>query len=95
MGRREILNQEIMPSGELLPFLLFSLKLNCFVSRLAKIKKYRASQRTPNFLTWEKKEEIRELHRDDSGYWTFERLAAKYPISKMALSVNIHPQYLS
>ncbi|CAB3370560.1 Hypothetical predicted protein [Cloeon dipterum] len=49
------------------------------------VAKYRASQRTPNFLTWETKERIKMLHASNPTEWTFDRLSANFPVSVVAV----------
>ncbi|XP_065349382.1 uncharacterized protein LOC135945552 [Cloeon dipterum] len=49
------------------------------------VAKYRASQRTPNFLTWETKERIKMLHASNPIEWTFDRLSANFPVSVVAV----------
>jgi Neugrin len=58
--------------------------------RLYDIRKYKESQRTPNFLTWKTKEEIRILYKEDPENWNIERLASKYPVSKASLKVQLN-----
>jgi hypothetical protein len=58
--------------------------------RLYDIRKYKESQRTPNFLTWKTKEEIRILYKEDPENWNLERLASKYPVSKASVKVKLN-----
>ncbi|XP_059487757.1 putative neugrin-like protein DDB_G0288135 [Neocloeon triangulifer] len=70
---------------------------------LENIRKFKETQRTPNFLKWETKEKIRSLHNENPEEWNLEKLASNYPISTASLkqllknkwtprSINLHDE---
>lgn len=67
---------------------VFKKKKKSACVRLYDVRKHKESQRTPNFLTWKTKEEIRILYKEDPENWNIDRLASKYPVSKASVKVE-------
>lgn len=51
-------------------------------------RKYFKPHRTPNFLTWSEKEQIRFLSSSDPGTWTPEKLALSFPATVDVIKVT-------